>query len=117
MVKNFKVQRGDIFYADLGRGVGSEQGCQRPVVVVQNNTGNGHSPTVIVAPMTSIFKKKLPTHVIVPQFGRLRQDSIIMSEQIRVVDKTRLSGYIGHVSSDILSRIDMALAISLGLAS
>ena len=111
------VRRGEIYYADLSPVVGSEQGGMRPVVVVQNEVGNMHSPTVIVAAITSKFDKaRLPTHVPLQanRYG-LTQNSVIMLEQIRTLDKTRLRRRIGHVGEEILGRIDSGIAVSFGL--
>lgn len=113
------VRRGDIFYADLSPVVGSEQGGVRPVIIVQNDMGNRHSPTVIVAAITSqLNKAKLPTHIelIDPQCG-LTRDSVILLEQVRTLDKRRLREKIGHLEEDRMAEVDAAIAVSLGLAS
>jgi len=110
-----EVRRGDIFYADLNPVLGSEQGGVRPVLVVQNDKGNRHSPTVVVVPLTSSDKGYLPTHVQITRAGGLRSDSIALCEQIRTVDRKRLDGYIGHVDSDTMLAVDDALAASVGL--
>lgn len=113
------IKRGDIFFADLSPVVGSEQGGQRPVVIVQNNVGNQHSPTVIVAPITAkIAKPKLPTHVGLPAESvdtGIGKDSVILLEQIRTLDKRRLQDKIGTVPAELVVKIDQALFISLGL--
>lgn len=112
------VYRGDIFYADLEPVIGSEQGGIRPVLIVQNDIGNRHSPTVIVAAITSRIKHRhQPTHVILNarQCG-LREESIIMLEQLRTVDKQRLLGYIGSVGKRKMKEVDRALEISVGTA-
>lgn len=112
------VKRGDIFYADLSPVVGSEQGGVRPVLVVQNDIGNKYSPTVIVAAVTSqINKAKLPTHVEISanDFG-LAKDSVILLEQIRTLDKRRLREKIGKLDMPLMSRVNHALIISLGIA-
>ena len=114
----FDFKRGDIFYADFGEGIGSEQGGIRPVIIVQNNTGNRFSPTVIVSPLTSkLLKTKLPTHVMIraSQSG-LPKDSIALTEQVRVLDKSRIKSYITSVDRLTLARLNEALEISLGLA-
>lgn len=111
------IRRGDIFYADLRPVVGSEQGGIRPVLVVQNDTGNKHSPTVIVAAITSKMNKaKLPTHVEVAaeQYGVVK-DSVILLEQVRTIDKSRLKEKVCHLDQEILKRIDQALRVSLAL--
>lgn len=111
------VKRGDIYYANLSPVVGSEQGGHRPVLVIQNDVGNKYSPTVIVAAITSqISKAKLPTHVEVnaKQFN-LDKDSVILLEQMRTIDKRRLREKITHLSEEIMSKVDEAVRISLGL--
>ena len=111
------VRRGDIFYADLSPVVGSEQGGTRPVLIVQNDTGNRHSPTVIAAAITSqLGKARLPTHIRVP--GRevgLAKDSVILLEQIRTLDKRRLREHMGRLSEEQMSKVDGAIAVSFGL--
>jgi len=110
-------QRGDMYYADLGRGVGSEQEGYRPVVIIQNNKGNRHSPTVIVAAISGKagVKPKLPTHYFVNAENGLKLPSIILLEQIRTIDKRRLTKYIGRLSKEHINGMDHALAISIGL--
>jgi mRNA interferase MazF len=111
------VKRGDIFYADIGSGKGSEQTGSRPVLIIQNDVGNKHSPTVIAAMITSkLSKAKLPTHVeIKPEESGLAKDSVILLEQIRTIDKKRLERKVGHVNDRIMREINTALAISIGL--
>ena len=113
------VKRGDIFYADLSPVVGSEQGGTRPVLIVQNDTGNKHSPTVIAAAITSqTGKAKLPTHISLT--GRdvgLSKDSIVLLEQIRTIDKRRLRERAGRIPPDDMRRVDEALGVSMGLES
>lgn len=111
------IRRGDIFYADLRPVIGSEQGGIRPVLIVQNNTGNKHSPTVICAAITSKMNKaKLPTHVeISAKENGITKDSVILLEQVRTIDKSRLKEKVCHLEGDILYRIDRALLISLAL--
>ncbi len=114
---NMAIRRGDIFYADLRPVVGSEQGGIRPVLIVQNDTGNRHSPTVICAAITSkMHKAKLPTHVAISakQEG-IAKDSVILLEQVRTIDKTRLKERVCHLEGEILKQIDKALLISLSL--
>ena len=111
------VKRGDIFYADLSPVVGSEQGGVRPVLIVQNDTGNRHSPTVIAAAITSqTGKAKLPTHIELAarQFG-LPKDSVILLEQIRTIDKKRLREFVCHVDDRMMGRVSRAIQISLDL--
>ena len=111
------VKRGDIFYADLSPVVGSEQGGIRPVVIVQNDVGNRHSPTVIAAAITSqTAKAKLPTHIEVyaDKYG-LAKDSVILLEQIRTIDKTRLKEKMGHLEDDLMMKVDNAINVSFGL--
>ena len=111
------VKRGDIFYADLSPVVGSEQGGTRPVLIVQTDTGNKHSPTVIAAAITSQTNKaKLPTHIELS--GRsvgLTKDSVVLLEQIRTIDKRRLREHMGRLDEGMMSRIDDAIAVSFGL--
>ena len=111
------IKRGDIFYADLRPVVGSEQGGVRPVLIIQNDTGNKHSPTVIIAAITSRVgvKAKLPTHYFVNTEGGLEAPSIVLLEQIRTIDKKRLDSYIGHLSDTHIVNINNALCISLGI--
>lgn len=111
------IKRGDVFFADLSPVRGSEQGGQRPVLIIQNNIGNKYSPTVIVAAITAkIAKAKLPTHVEVgaSQVGLLK-DSVVLLEQVRTIDKTRLIQKLGQLENDVMLRVDKALVISLGL--
>lgn len=109
------MKRGDIYYADLNPVVGCEQGGVRPVLVIQNNLGNRHSPTTIVAAITSkVEKGAIPTHVDVKVEG-LSRSSIVLLEQIRTIDKTRLRTYVDTVEQDALLKIDKALVTSLGL--
>jgi mRNA interferase MazF len=113
------VKRGDIYFADLSPVVGSEQGGMRPVLIVQNDTGNRHSPTVIAAAITSqLGKAKLPTHIEL--HGRsvgLNRDSVILLEQIRTIDKSRLRERMGRLDKGTMSEVDSALAVSFGLGS
>ena len=111
-----KILRGDIFYADLGRGIGSEQKGYRPVLIIQNNVGNKYSPTVIVASITSKVgvKAKLPTHYFVNTESGLEAPSVVLLEQIRTIDK-KLNAYIGHLSNNHINAIDNALAVSVGI--
>jgi len=111
------VKRGDIFYADLSPVVGSEQGGVRPVLIVQNDTGNKHSPTVIAAAITSqTGKARLPTHIELAacQYG-LPKDSVVLLEQIRTLDKKRLREHMGRLDNTLMHRVDEAIAVSFGL--
>ena len=111
------VKRGDIYYADLSPVVGSEQGGMRPVLIVQNDTGNRHSPTVIAAAITSqMGKAKLPTHIeLSAQSYGLSRDSVILLEQIRTIDKKRLKEKMGHLDDDTMRTVNDAISVSFGL--
>ena len=111
------VRRGDIFYADLSPVIGSEQGGTRPVLIVQNDTGNRHSPTVIAAAITSqTGKARLPTHInIVGGSVGLSRDSVILLEQIRTTDKRRLREHMGKLDDAHMALVNDALAVSFGL--
>ena len=110
-----QVKRGDIYYADLSPVVGSEQGGVRPVLIIQNNIGNRHSPTVICAAITSRMNKaKLPTHVEIDASRyRIVKNSVILLEQIRTIDQIRLKDYIGYADEQVMEQVDKALTISL----
>ena len=111
------IQRGDIYYADLRPVVGSEQGGIRPVLIIQNDVGNRHSPTVICAAKTSqMYKAKLPIHVehACKEYA-LAKDSVVLLEQLRTIDKKRLKDKVCHLDEDTLLKIDRALEISLEL--
>lgn len=112
-----QVRRGDIFYADLSPVVGSEQGGVRPVLIIQNDVGNRHSPTVICAAVTSRMNKaKLPTHVEVSANKyHIVKDSVVLLEQIRTVDKQRLKDFVCHVDRELMRKVDEALCVSLML--
>jgi len=111
------VKRGDIFYADLSPVVGSEQGGMRPVLIVQNDTGNRHSPTVIAAAITSqVGKARLPTHIeLSDKSCGLNRNSVILLEQIRTIDKSRLKERMGAVPEPVMNAVDSAIAVSFGL--
>ena len=114
---NQTYKRGDIFFADLGQGIGSEQMGYRPVVIIQNDTGNRHSPTVVAAAVTSKTdaKVKQPTHCFIGADYGLELPSVILLEQIRTLDKKRLERYVGRLSEKHLNNLNHALAISVGL--
>ena len=111
------VKRGDIFYADLSPVVGSEQGGVRPVLIVQNDTGNKHSPTVIAAAITSqTGKARLPTHITLASHScGLPKDSVVLLEQIRTLDKRRLREKMGRLDNGVMKQVDTAIAVSFGL--
>ncbi len=111
------IRRGDIYYADLRPVVGSEQGGVRPVLIIQNDIGNRHSPTVICAAITSRMNKaKLPTHIELSAARyHMVKDSVILLEQLRTIDKTRLKDKICHLDSEIMEKVRKALCISLEL--
>ena len=107
------IRRGDIYYADLRPVVGSEQGGVRPVLIIQNDVGNKHSPTVICAAITSRMNKaKLPTHVeLRAGCCRMVKDSVILLEQLRTIDKRRLKERMGRVDEKLMNKVDDALAV------
>ena len=113
-----QIKRGDMFYADLSPVVGSEQGGIRPVLIIQNDLGNKYSPTVIAAAITSqTGKTKLPTHIeINSDFCGLKSNSVVLAEQIRTIDKSRLKERIGHIDDEkIIDQVNNALGVSFGL--
>ena len=111
--------KGDLYFADLEPVIGSEQGGIRPVLIVSNNIGNKFSPTVIVAPVTSktIEKNKLPVHVDLVAFDKIKNDSIILIEQVRTIDKQRLKSYIGKINNKQKLEVNSALIIEFGINS
>ena len=112
------IKRGDMFYADLSPVVGSEQGGIRPVLIIQNDTGNKYSPTVIAAAITSqTGKNKLPTHIeLGSKDNVLKADSVVLTEQIRTIDKSRLKEKIGRITDmEVMNRVNNAIGISFGL--
>ena len=111
------IKRGDIYYAELSPVIGSEQGGVRPVLVIQNDVGNRHSPTVIVAAITSKMNKaKLPTHIeLSAQKFDIVKNSVILLEQIRTIDKQRLREYVCHSDSRMMGKVNEAIRISLEL--
>ena len=109
------ICRGDVYYANLGSIVGSEQGGNRPVVIVQNDIGNRYSPTVIVVPLTTqTDKSKLPTHVKVNGTPHSKS-SLALCEQIKTIDKKRLGGYVGKINSEQMTRVNKGIGISVGI--
>lgn len=113
------IKRGDMFYADLSPVIGSEQGGIRPVLIIQNDVGNKYSPTVIAAAITSqTNKSKLPTHINInsKEYG-LMKDSVILTEQIRTIDKSRLMEKIGQIDEGTMNQVNNALGVSFGLGS
>jgi len=115
--ENMMIRRGDIYYADLRPVIGSEQGGIRPVLIIQNDVGNKHSPTVICAAITSKMNKaKLPTHVELDSSRYdIVKDSVILLEQLRTIDKKRLKDRVCHLDKEIMERVNRALCISLEL--
>jgi len=110
------IRRGDVYYADLSPIVGSEQGGVRPVLVVQNDTGNKFSPTIIVSAITSQQNKaKLPTHIALDKETGLSKDSVVLLEQIRTIDKQRLKEKIGHLDNQTMTQVNQAINISFGI--
>jgi len=113
-----RIRRGDMFYANLTfGGIGSEQSGYRPVLVIQNDIGNKHSKTVIAAIITSQMasKAKMPTHCAIKAHQGLGRDSLVLLEQIRTIDKERLKEFIGTLDDEAMSKVDKALAVSVGL--
>ena len=112
-----EVHRGEVFYADLSPVVGSEQGGVRPVLIVQNEIGNRHSPTVIAAAITSrLDKARLPTHINIRAADTgLAKDSVVLLEQIRTIDKRRLREHMGRLDAAMMNQVDNAIAVSFGL--
>lgn len=112
-----QIIRGEIYFANLNPAMGSEQGGDRPVLILQNNMGNSFSSTVIVAAITGRHDKKplQPSHVYLPTNFGLNRDSMVMLEQLRTIDKSRLRRYIGKLDENTMKGIDLALLISMGL--
>lgn len=110
MINNYEIRKGDIYYARLDPVIGCEQEGKRPVVVVQNNLANKYSPTIIIAPITTILKKLyLPTHIVIYKNNFLKKDSTILVEQVRVIDKSRIEKFLGRLSSFQIDQVDKAL--------
>ena len=109
------IKRGDLYYADLSPVIGSEQGGIRPILIIQNNVGNKYSPTVIAAAITSKMNKaKLPTHIEIDTTCGLPKDSVILTEQLRTLDKKRLIDKIGNIDDSAMDKVNNALLVSLG---
>ena len=117
MKEDWVYLRGDIYFADLDPVVGSEQGGTRPVIVIQNDTGNKHSPTLIVATVTTRIRKKenMPTHLLIKDNPAFREASVVQLEQIRTIDKCRIDNYLGKVTPHEMVAIEKALSISLAM--
>ena len=117
MKQNWKYRRGDLYMADLSPVCGSEQGGVRPVIVIQNNTGNQYSPTLIVAAVTAQKEKKAgqPTHYLLRDNPALPRSSVVLLEQLRTIDKHRIQRYLGNIDQAEMQKIDSALLASLGL--
>lgn len=111
------ICRGEMYFADLNPVIGSEQGGYRPVLIIQNNVGNIYSPTVIVAALSGRVTTKavLPTHYFVRAYAGLKEESLVLLEQIRTLDKRRLQDYIGQLNKKDMEQIDRCLAVSLDL--
>ena len=112
-----KITRGSIFYADLDPIVGSEQKGFRPVLILQNDVGNKFSPTTMIAPITNRdnIERNQPTHVLVKEFSKIRPNSIILLEQIRTIDKSRLRGYVCDLSDEGMEKVEKAIKVALGI--
>jgi mRNA interferase MazF len=112
-----QIRRGDIYFANLDPVIGSEQGGIRPVLIIQNNTGNQFSPTVIITTITaSKTKHRIPTHIDIPRYTvGLPEDSMILTEQIKTLDKSRLIRFVGRLDMDKMEQVNRALSISIGL--
>jgi len=117
MKEDWVYRRGDIYFADLDPVVGSEQGGKRPVIVIQNDTGNRYAPTLIVATVTTKIRKKenMPTHLLIKENPAFREASVVQLEQLRTIDKSRIDDYLGKVTSSEMVAIEKALSISLAM--
>ncbi len=109
------VKRGNIYYADLSGTIGSEQGGIRPVLVVQNDVGNFHSPTIIIAPISTAGKHYLPVHIRIGKSGGLSRNSTVFLEQIRTIDRQRIRHYVGTLDGKMMRKVDDAIKNSLGV--
>ena len=110
-----EIKRGDIYHANLDPVKGSEQGGYRPVLVIQNNMGNKYSPTVIVAAITSRPKHRMSTHVLLTGLAALEKESVVLLEQLRTIDKSRLENYVGTLSRNHMLKVEKALRSSTGI--
>lgn len=117
MIDKLNIKKGDVFLASLNPIIGSEQSGTRPVVIVQNNKGNKYSPTVLVAPITSKidYRISFPTHIRIRPFGKIKNHSVILLEQVRVLDKKRLKNYLGSLSIEQIELVDKALICSFDI--
>lgn len=111
------IFKGNMYYANLDPVIGSEEGSSRPVVVVQNNVGNKYSPTVLVAPISSKKdgRTKIPTHIELKATNKIKHDSIILVEQVRVIDKTRLLSFLERLEYQKIKQLDVALIAAFGI--
>lgn len=110
------IKRGEIYFAALDKGVGSEQRGYRPIIVLQNNVGNEYSPTIIIAPLTSKPKRHYPTHVEIKKYeSGMIEDSMVLLEQIHTIDKIRLGPFIGCATDEVMKKIESAILLSLGI--
>lgn len=109
------IKRGEVWYADLGDGKGCEQRGVRPVLIIQNDIGNEHSPTVIVASITDAKKRYMPTHVHINPSGYIKKHSVVMLEQVRTIDKNRIGNKATTVSKDVMKQVDSKIKISFGI--
>lgn len=115
-MENYEIKKGDVYFASLNPIIGSEQDGERPVVVVQNNLANKHSPTIIVVPITTVLKRmELPTHIPISKNRFLKKDSMILVEQIRAIDKKRLKAYLGHLKPEQMKLVDSAIVNAVDL--
>ena len=117
MKDTWLYRRGDIYLVDLGKNFGSEQGGCRPVLLIQNNVGNYYGPTLIVAPITSRYlkKSKQPTNFALVEVDNLVSPSVVLTEQILTIDKSRVIKYVGKISDEQMRSVDKAVKVSLGL--
>jgi len=112
-----KIRRNEIYLANLGNTLGSEERGIRPVLIIQNDIGNKHSPTTIVLPITKRIETKyrIPTHIKIMSFGKMKYKATIMAEQIKVIDKRRLIRRIEILPTKYISRVDNAIMIAMNL--
>ncbi len=112
-----EIKRGEMYYADLSPVIGSEQGGTRPILIIQNNVGNKHSSTTIIAAAitSKTDKSNLPTHLKLNNVKGLNKDSLLLLEQVRTIDRSRIKSYIGTLDENTMEKVNKALCISLGL--